>query len=198
MSQRLALAIVFLGAPSAWAAPILFTATLTGPDEVPPNASPATGTAMVTIDDAAHTMRVEVTFSGLVGTTTASHIHVIDGPGDITFGDTAGPVATTTPSFVGFPLGVTSGSMDETYDTSMNLIYRPGFLADAGGTALAAEAALFDAIIDGRAYLNIHSNVFPGGEIRGFLTPAPEPSLLALLAAGGAGFLARRRTRSRS
>ena len=28
----------------------------------------------------------------------------------------------------------------------------------------------------GKAYLNIHTAAFPGGEIRGFLTPAPEPS----------------------
>lgn len=193
-----ALAIVLLGAPSVWAAPILFTATLSGPAEAPPNASPGTGTAMVTIDDVAHTMRVEVIFSGLLGTTTASHIHVINGPGDLDTTDTAGPVATTTPSFIGFPLGVTSGSMDQTYDMTMAGSYRSGFITDAGGTIPLAEAALFDAIIDGRAYLNIHSTVFPGGEIRGFLTPAPEPSLLVLLAAGGAGLVARRRTRARS
>ncbi|WP_139379481.1 CHRD domain-containing protein [Zoogloea sp. LCSB751] len=40
-----------------------------------PNASPATGAAMVVIDTVAHTMQVDVVFSGLLGPTTAAHIH---------------------------------------------------------------------------------------------------------------------------
>jgi hypothetical protein len=193
-----ALAIAFLGAQPALAAPIFFTTNLSGPNEAPPNASPGTGTAFVTIDPVAHTLQVDVTFSGLVATTTASHIHVINGPGDLDLSDTIGPVATTTPSFVGFPLGVTSGSMNQTYDTLASSSYRAGFINAAGGVAQ-AEAALFDGIISGRAYLNIHTTVFTGGEIRGFLTPvAPEPSLLVLLTAGGAGLFARRRARRRT
>jgi hypothetical protein len=35
-----------------------------------------------------------------------------------------------------------------------------------------------------QAYFNIHSQVAPGGEIRGFITVTPEPSTLALFAAG--------------
>jgi hypothetical protein len=194
-----ALAIAFLGAQPALAAPIYFTTSLTGPAEQPPNASPGTGTAFVTIDPVAHTMDVAVNFSGLLGITTASHIHVINGPGDGNLLDTAGPVATTTPSFVGFPLGVTFGSMSETYNTLASSSYRAGFITDAGGTVAHAEAALFDAIMSGRAYLNIHSTVFPGGEIRGFLAPAaPEPSLLFLMSVGGAGVIARRRARRRT
>ena len=37
-----------------------------------------------------------------------------------------------------------------------------------------AEAALLTGLAAGEAYLNIHTNVFPGGEIRGFLqVPGP-------------------------
>ena len=194
-----ALAIVFLGAQPALAAPILFTATLTGPAEEPPNASPATGTTLVTIDPVAHTMQVQITFSGLLGPTNASHIHVINGPGDVNLADTLGPVATMVPAFTGFPLGVTAGSLDHTFNMTDPASYRAGFITSAGGSVAQAEAALFDGIITGRAYLNIHTTVFPGGEIRGFLTPvAPEPSLLLLMFAGGAGVLARKRAQRRT
>ncbi|OYW28321.1 MAG: hypothetical protein B7Z51_08260, partial [Methyloversatilis sp. 12-65-5] len=37
---------------------------------------------------------------------------------------------------------------------------------------------------DGKAYLNLHSSEFPGGEIRGFLAPVPEPETYALMLAG--------------
>src|SRR5437870_1618268 len=85
-----------------------FTGLLSGPAESPPNASPGTGFADVFYNDQGHTLQVEATFSGLLGTTTASHIHA---PTAIPFAGTAG-VATQTPSFVGFPLGVTSGTYD--------------------------------------------------------------------------------------
>jgi len=62
---------VTLTATPARAVPIEFTATLTGPGESPPNASPGTGFADVFFDTAAHTLRVIVDFSGLLGTTTA-------------------------------------------------------------------------------------------------------------------------------
>src|SRR5437016_4747311 len=48
---------------------------LGGQNETPANASPGSGTAEITIDDVANTMRVQAFFSGLNGTTTACHIH---------------------------------------------------------------------------------------------------------------------------
>ena len=35
-----------------------------------------------------------------------------------------------------------------------------------------------------KSYFNIHSQMFPGGEIRGFLAPVPEPTSLLLLGSG--------------
>ena len=54
--------------------------------------------------DVAHTMRVAGQLQRPApARNTASHIHVINGPGDANTADTNGPVATTTPTFTGFP-----------------------------------------------------------------------------------------------
>src|SRR4051812_6419846 len=87
-----------------------FDVIFDGPSESPPNASPGTGFGTVDYNDVAHTLALNASFSGLLGTTTASHIHA---PTLVPFVSTAG-VATTTPSFAGFPLGVTSGTFSNT------------------------------------------------------------------------------------
>ena len=157
-------------------ATIIYTATLSGAAESPANASPGTGLVTVTLNDVLNTMRIVASFSGLTGNTTAAHIHAstaVAGTG------TAG-VATTTPSFVGFPLGVASGSMDQTYDTGLASTYNAAFVTANGGTLPNAFTALKNAMDSGKAYFNIHSSTFAGGEIRGFLTAVPEPSTMAL------------------
>jgi hypothetical protein len=163
--------IAVLTAPSARAAVVSYSANLSGPNESPPNASPGLGLAQVDLDAVAHTMHVHVDFQGLVGTTTASHIHA---PTAVAGTGTAG-VATTTPTFAGFPLGVTSGTYDVTLDMTLASSYNSSYIANNGGTPLSAEAALFQAIADGKAYLNVHSSAFGGGEIRGFLVPGTTP-----------------------
>jgi hypothetical protein len=173
--------MVALPLATAQATIYLYQANLDGPSESPANSSPGTGYAQVNYDDFAHTLQVEVSFSGLLGTTTASHIHAATvNP----FTGTAG-VATTTPYFTGFPIGVTSGSYSNTLDLTSTTSYNSTFITASGGTTAGAETALIAAINAGKAYLNIHSTSFPGGEIRGFLVPVPEPSGVALLTLGG-------------
>ena len=167
---------------------------LNGPSESPPNASPGTGSASITFDLVAHTFFIDLTFSGLTTNTTAAHVHsatAVPGTG------TAG-VATQTPYFVFFPIGVTSGTYTQTFDTSLTSFYNSAFVTANGGTAASAEAALFAGINAGEAYLNIHTNVFPSGEIRGFLQRVPESfSTLwgALPMAGMLGFTVLRKKR---
>ena len=161
-------ALVFaMTTSSANAATIVYVGTLSGANEAPPNASAAIGSATVTIDTAAQTMRVQATFSGLSGNTTAAHIHCcVATP----LTGTAG-VATTTPSFVGFPLNMTSGSMDQTYDMILASSFNAAFITANGGTTSSAWAALNTGIDTQRAYFNIHTSAFGAGEIRTFFTP---------------------------
>jgi hypothetical protein len=184
---------LLLSASAAYAVPITFTAILDGPSESPPNASPATGFATVIFDIAAHTMSVDVSFSGLLGTTTASHIHCCTAAPNT---GTAG-VATTTPTFAGFPLGVTSGIYSNTLDMTLASSYNPAFVTAHGGSIAMAEADLLAAMLNDQTYLNIHTTFRPGGEIRGFLHEVPEPTTLLLLGTGlSAAALRSRKRRS--
>lgn len=189
-------AALLLCAGTTHAAPITFTALLSGPAEEPPNASPGTGSSTVIYDSTEHTLRVIAEFTGLLGTTTASHIH---GPTALP-GEGLASVATQTPSFMGFPLGVSSGSFENTFDLTLASSFRAGFITDSGGTVAAAEARLAAALEDGTAYFNIHSTMFPGGEIRGFLTPAsvPEPATAGLVAMALGWFAVARRRRGQA
>ena len=183
---------ISISAPSARAQQEVFVATLNGPSESPPNNSTATGFATVTLDLALMTMRVQVNFTGLSSNTTAAHIHATTTEA---FTGTAG-VATVVPAFPGFPLGVTSGTSDSTLDLTSASSFNPAFVTANGGSVSASAAALIAAIEQGKAYLNIHTTNFGGGEIRGFLA-VPEPATLSLIAVGGIGmlFAARRKLR---
>jgi len=175
-----AIALIATALHSASAQQEVFTASLSGPQESPANASPGTGFATVTLDLSLLTMRVQVSFSGLTGTTTACHIHA---PTVDPLTGTAG-VATTTPTFANFPLGVTSGTYDNTLDLTQASSFNPAFVTANGNDITTARNVLISSIEQGKSYLNIHSSTFGGGEIRGFLVP--EPASLVLLGLGGA------------
>jgi hypothetical protein len=181
--------LALCAAMPASAVTLVYSTTLTGPGENPPNASPATGSALVTVDDVAMTMRVETSFAGLIGgPATAAHIHCcVAAPANV-------GVATGLP---GFP-AATSGSHDHLFDMTDVSVYSASFVTNfGGGTAAGAFAALVGGLNSGMAYLNIHNATFPGGEIRGFLALVPEPETYALMLAGlgAVAWATRRRVR---
>jgi len=188
MKQILALGLLAAAvalAPSARAT--TYVSHLTGGAESPPTGSLGTGDVTLVVADDLSTMEVTAYFSGLVGTSTAAHIHCCLVP--------AGPpnvgVATMTPSFVGFPLGVQAGMYDHTFDLTAAASYNSAFIGS--GSVLDARTALLTGIATGTAYFNIHSSTNPGGEIRGFFTAVPEPASLLSLGLGIGMLVAARR-----
>jgi len=169
---------------------LVLTTTLTGNQEVPPTGSPGIGSALVTVDTVSNLMTVNVSFSGLLSPTIASHIHCCAPPG------VNAMVATAVPTFPGFPLGVMTGTYLQTFDLTLASTYNPAFITAHGGTVAGAQAAFIAGLVSGQTYLNIHTAQFPGGEIRGQLQAVPEPATLLLLATGvmgAAGALRKRR-----
>jgi len=189
----LAATLALCAASAASAHTVTYVGTLSNVGE-PATASGSLGTGTVSLafDDDTFTMTVNVSFSNLSGTSTASHIHCCTAAA----GTGSAGVATPVPTFPDFPLGVTSGTYSKTFDMTQASSWNPAFVTANGGTVSSAFAAFATGLADGKAYLNIHSSISPGGEIRTFLMPAavPEPGSYALMLAG-LGLLALRRSR---
>ncbi len=149
------LAVFFALAPGASATVYTINNVITGAQEVPPVITPGTGTVVGTYNDVTKQLSVTITFSGLVGTTTAGHYHGPAAPG-ISAGVAIG--------FTNIPLGVTSGSFSPSH------------------TLTAAQETQ---LLSGLWYVNIHTNFRPGGEIRGQMYPiAPKTLSLTYLIEG--------------
>ena len=179
-----ALLLGILTAAASLAAPITYTANLSGANEpIPTGAS--SGFATVTIDTALHTLLINLSFTGLTGgVATAAHIHCCIAPN--------GTTGVAVP-FAGFP-AATSGTYNSgILNTTLTATFQSSFLTANGGTAASAEAALAAGLAAGQAYVNIHNATFPGGEERGFLTPEPGTFGLMSAAVLGLGLIRRKK-----
>ncbi|MGR8932007.1 MAG: CHRD domain-containing protein [Gammaproteobacteria bacterium] len=184
MNHFLLIIFMSLASSSVVFANTVFSFNLSGDNEVPAVVTPGSGNGSVIFDLNAQTMRVIVSFSDLLGTSTAAHIHCCAPAG------TNVAVATMLPSFAGFPLDVTNGNYDATFDLSDDSTYSPSFLIASGDSVTVARDSLLEGMQNGQAYFNLHTSLFPGGEVRGNILPAtvPLPSGVWLFV-GGLAFL---------
>lgn len=112
---------------------VTLTTQLRAGNEVPPNASQASGVVDALFDKNTSLLRWKVSFSGLSGPATAAHFH-----GPAAMGMNAG-VALAWPQPITSPM--------------------------EGRATLTSEQAAD--LLAGRWYANIHTAVYPGGEVRG-------------------------------
>lgn len=200
--------VALFAATTAHADTILF-ANLTNSQENPP-VTPTTaagaprpvsfGTAAFVLNDARTAMTFTATifnidFTGVQTTDvndnlTVAHIHA--GPnvtpttnGPVVWGFFGTPFNDTTPNdivFTAFTSGV-GGTISGKWDAP-----------EGNNTTLSAQLGN---ILEGRSYINFHTVQFGGGEVRGAITPVPEPTTMLLLGTGLAGIAAKVRRRKR-
>jgi CHRD domain len=138
-------------------------ALLTGYEESPSVSTTGRGEFTATIDADGDVIQYTETYSGLQGTVTQSHIHVgqlgVNGSVVIFLCQT-----TTNPDPTGLaPECPQEGTVTGTITTA-NVI--AGSMAPQQ-LAVGDLAAVSAAIRAGAAYANVHTNISPGGEIRG-------------------------------
>ena len=139
-------------------------AALTGYEEVPSVSTVAAGDFRAKISPDGQTIEYELTYSGLQGTVQQAHIHVaqlsVNGSIVIWLCHTAAPF--TDPTGLA-PVCPQQGTVRGLI-TSANVI--AGSMAPQQLTA-GDLAEVITAMRVGAAYANVHTNLSPGGEIRG-------------------------------
>jgi hypothetical protein len=134
----LAIIALLAGGSAALAEKLHFTAELFGRGEAPPNASAGKGHVEASLDTDSNTLTWHVTYSGLSGAPIGAHFH--------------GPVAyhgLTSEENAPIQVG-TAGSLSSPF----------------GGTSV-IDATQAKDLRGARWYFNLHTQQFPGGEIRG-------------------------------
>lgn len=180
------LALVAASASIA-AAQTEFASLLSGSQEVPAVETLAFGSATLTLNEAQDRLFISIEMSGIdidgnqtpndnTDDLTVAHIHraPFGSNGPVVFGF-VGPNSDTNGDLVIDPV---AGTITSAWD-----------LNEGNNTTLAAELA--NLFADG-LYINIHTNEFRGGEIRGQILLVPTPAAGTMLA-GGMLILTRRR-----
>lgn len=126
--------------------PITFSTAITGDQEVPPVETPGSGQGTFTLNAERTELAYEITADGLTGPVTAAHFH-------------RGAVGVNGPPVFTIPGTPTDSGDDVRFE----------------GTWRFSESDVDDfevgEILTGRVYVNLHTEAFPAGEIRGQLIP---------------------------
>lgn len=130
-----------------------FRAHLSGDQEVPPNESAAQGEAIFQLSKDGTELSYKLIVANLEDVS-ASHIHIAPAGSN---GNVVAFLYPSSPPSVLIP-GTTNGVLAEGVITAANL---------RGPLLNQPLSALISAMQEGNAYVNAHTTLFPGGEIRG-------------------------------
>jgi hypothetical protein len=144
-----ALALVLFVSGVANAQTLRFTAALSGANETPGIVTGAFGTADVTLDMGTQTLSWIIDVFNMPSGTNNAHFHVA-GPG------VAGPTVVN----IAFPAGISNDYRLTGSATPTNLLVR-------GDQGIRSWDDFVQSLVGGQVYINIHSAVNGGGEIRG-------------------------------
>ena len=145
--------------PTSPVLPSSFTTTLNGGNERPAVVSGATGTATFTVNAARTEIAYSVRVQNFTNNVTACHIHSGNG-------NAVSAVLVTL-----CPAGVT-GPITALTEIASGTI-QPGLTSTATGSSPVSIATLIAMMAAGDVYVNVHSNAFGSGEIRGTPTVVP-------------------------
>ncbi|MBX7099958.1 MAG: CHRD domain-containing protein, partial [Myxococcaceae bacterium] len=131
-----------------------YTARLNGAQELPPSGSAAEGTATVTLTRNASDYSVSVSGThSVTGSNLSAHLHTA--------------------------IGGLSGNVEVSLNVTAQIALVPGTVGTLVAQTITNQVA--QEIGLGRAYVNIHSQGFSGGEIRGQVLPSGAGLMTALL-----------------
>ena len=151
-----AMALVsMIGVASAEAQTRNFTAQLSGGNETPGVVTGAGGVATITLNTATQTVTYRIDVYNLPSGATVGHFHA-SGPG------VAGP---TVVNFT-FPANISNDFAITGTATAADLTPRQA-------QGINSWEDFIQALTLGQIYVNVHSTVNPGGEIRGQVVPVP-------------------------
>jgi hypothetical protein len=159
LSSVVSLGLATMLAGHGFAAPLVFRATLTGDQEVPPVDTSARGTGSFRATPGLDELRFDLRVTSGVGVTMA-HLHCA--PAGVN-----GPI-------VAFLFGPADPPVDVSGKLASGTITNADILPTDGepcGATINNVASLYAAILEGRVYANVHTTDNPAGEVRAQLFP---------------------------